>query len=79
MYGIAYSMQFPCICFGKTAWYFKLSTKYHRFKWYSWFGSTKGVWWQRVNSYPFKFFGVMILPHEDIYDLDPCNEFFIHH
>lgn len=72
MYGIAYSMQFPCICFGKKAWYFKLlwSTKYHCFKWYSWFSTTKDVWWQRVNSYPFKFFGVMILPHEDIYDLE---------
>ena len=72
LYGFAYAMDFPCLCFGKKAWYFKLiwSPVYKRFKWYSWWGDTKTVWWERVNSYPFKFFGFMVLPHEDIYDLD---------
>ena len=72
LYGFAYVMRFPCLCFGKTAWYFKLiwASAYKRFKWYSWWGDTKTVWWERVNSYPFKFFGFMILPNGDIYDLD---------
>ena len=72
LYGFAYSMSFPCLCFGKRAWYFKLiwSPVYKRFKWYSWWSDTKTVWWERINSYPFKFIGFMILPQEDIYDLD---------
>ena len=72
MYGFAYAMNFPCLCFGKKSWYFKLtwSPIYKRFKWYSWWDDTKTVWWERVNSYPFKFFGFIVLPHEDIYDLD---------
>jgi hypothetical protein len=73
MYGFAYAMGFPCLCFGKKAWYFKLiwwSPIKKRPVWYSWWSETKSVWWQRVNSYPFRFFGVMILPNEEIYDLE---------
>ena len=72
MYGFAYAMGFPCICFGKKAWYFKLiwSSVKKRFCWYSWWTDTTSVWWQRVNSYPFRFYGIMILPNEEIYDLE---------
>ena len=44
--------------------------KYHWFRWYFFTTTTKNVWWQRINSYPFRFFGVMVLPNEEIYDLD---------
>lgn len=73
MYGFAYAMGFPCLCFGKKSWYFKLiwwSPTKKRPVWYSWWSETKSVWWQRVNSYPFKFYGIMILPNEEIYDLE---------
>lgn len=73
MYGFAYAMGFPCLCFGGKAWYFKLiwwSPAKKRPVWFSWWSETKSVWWQRVNSYPFKFCGIMILPHEEIYDLE---------
>ena len=72
MYGFAYASKFPCLCFGKRAWHFKLiwSSVKKRFCWYSWWSETKSVWWQRVNSYPFRFYGIMILPNEEIYDLE---------
>lgn len=72
LYGFAYSINYPCICFGKKAWYFKLyyGKAIKRFKWVSWISTTKDVWWQRVNSYPFRFIGIMILPNEDVYDLN---------
>lgn len=72
MYGFAYSGGFSCLCFGKKGWYFKLlwSQVKKRLCWYSWWSDIKAVWWQRVNSYPFRFFGLFILPNEDIYDLN---------
>jgi len=72
MYGIAWSMGWPCICFGKKSWFFKIyyGKAIKRFRFQHWISDTKTVWWQRVNSYPFRFFGIMILPNEDIYDLD---------
>lgn len=72
MYGFAYAGGFPCLCFGRKAWHFKLiwSSVKKRFCWYSWWTDTASVWWQRVNSYPFRFFGVFILPNEDIYDIE---------
>lgn len=72
MYGFAYTASFPCICFGKKAYYFKLmwSKVKKRFLWYSWCSTTDAVWWQRVNSYPFRFFGFFVLPNENVYDLD---------
>lgn len=71
MYGFAWSMGWPCICFGKKAWFFKIyyGKAIKRFKFQHWITETKTVWFQRVNSYPFRFFGIMILPNEDIYDL----------
>lgn len=72
MYGFAYAMGFPCLCFGRKAWHFKLiwSSVKRRFFWFSWWTDTASVWWQRINSYPFRFFGVFILPNEEIYDLE---------
>ena len=72
MYGVAYAMKYLCFCFGKKAWFFTLfwSPVKKKLVWYSWLSDTKDVWWQRVNSYPFRFFGLFILPHEDVYDLD---------
>lgn len=72
MYGFSWSMGWPCICFGKKSWFFKLyyGKAIKRFRFQHWFDDTKTVWFQRVNSHPFRFFGIMILPNEDIYDLD---------
>lgn len=72
MYGFAYAMGFPCLCFGKKAWYFKVTWSRVRngLVWYSWLDDTKSVWWQRVNSHPFRFFGLFVLPNEEVYDLD---------
>jgi len=72
MYGFAWSMGWLCICFGKKAWFFKLyyGKAIKRFRFQHWLDDTKTVWYQRVNSYPFRLFGIMILPNEDIYDLD---------
>lgn len=72
MYGIAYVAGFSAICIGTKAWCFKLvwSSVYKGFKFYSHWNGIKRLWWQRVNSYPFKFYGVFILPKEDLYDLD---------
>lgn len=72
MYGFAYAMGFPCLCFGKKAWHFKLiwSPVKKKLVWFSWWSDAESVWWQRVNSYPFRFFGWFVLPREDIYDLD---------
>ena len=72
LYGFAYAVKFPCICFGKRVWHFKLVwvSRMKRFRWYSWWDDAESVWYQRVNSYPFKFFGVMILPNENVYDLN---------
>lgn len=72
MYGFAYAMGFPCFCFGKKVWYFKLiwSPVKKKLMWYSWWSSSKSVWWQRVNSYPFRFFGLFILPNDELYDLE---------
>lgn len=71
MYGFAWSMGWPCICFGKKAWFFKMyyGKAIKRFRFQHWLDDTKTVWFQRVNSYPFRFFGIMILPNEEIYDL----------
>lgn len=71
MYGFAWSMGWPCICFGKKSWFFKIyyGKAIKRFRFQHWVTDTKTVWIQRVNSYPFRFFGIMILPNEDIYDL----------
>lgn len=72
MYGFAWAMGWPCICFGKKSWFFKIyyGKAIKRFRFQHWVDDTKTVWFQRVNSYPFKFLGIMILPNEDIYDLD---------
>ena len=72
MYGIAYVAGFPAICLGTKAWYFKLiwSPAHKSIKFLNYWSDIKRLWWQRVNSYPFKFYGVFILPNEDIYDLD---------
>jgi hypothetical protein len=72
MYGIAYVAGFPAICLGTKAWYFKLiwSPAHKSIKFLNHWSDIKRLWWQRVNSYPFKFYGVFILPNEDIYDLD---------
>ena len=71
MYGFAYTTEWPSICFGSKAWRFKVtwSPVYKCFKFYHHWINIKDLWWQRVNSYPFKFFGIFILPNEDIYDL----------
>lgn len=71
LYGTAYIFNWPALCFGTKAWCFKLmwAKKYKRFKWFSYWTTTKSVWWERVNSYPFRFVGVMILPNNEIYDL----------
>lgn len=73
LFGLAlYMDNWPAFCFGKKAWIFKIiwSPVYHKFKCYHFTSTSKDVWWQRVNSYPFKFFGIMILPNEDVYDLE---------
>jgi hypothetical protein len=72
MFGIAYIHGWPCICFGKKVRFFKLiwAKKYHWFRWYTYTSTSKNAWWQRVNSYPFRFWGWFILPNEDVYDLD---------
>ncbi len=72
LFGLAYIHEWPALCFGTKAWCFKLiwAKKYHCFKWYNFKTTTKNVWWQRINSYPFKFFGIMILPNKDIYDIN---------
>ena len=71
MYGFAWSMGWPCICLGKKSWFFKVyyGKAIKRFRFQHWIDDTKTVWYQRVNSYPFRFFGIMILPNEYIYDL----------
>ena len=72
MYGFAWVMGWTCICYGKKSWFFKLyyGKAIKRFKWASWTTDTKNVWWQRVNSYPFRFFGLFILPNDELYDLE---------
>lgn len=57
MYGFAWSMGWPCICFGKKSWFFKLyyGKAIKRFRFQHWIDDTKTVWWQRVNSYPIIF------------------------
>ena len=72
LYGIAYIHDWPALCFGNKAWCFKLTwaRKLHRFKWYSYTTTSKDVWWQRINSHPFRFIGLMILPNNELYDLD---------
>lgn len=72
LFGLAYIYDWHALCFGTKAWCFKLiwANKYHWFRWYSFMTTSKNVWWNRVNSYPFRFFGLMILPNEEIYDLN---------
>ena len=72
MYGIAYVAGFYAICMGSKAWCFKLiwSQVYKSLKFFNHWSDIKRLWWQRVNSSPFKFYGVFILPKEDLYDLD---------
>ena len=50
MYGFAYAMGFPCLCFGKKAWYFKLmwSPVKKKLVWFSWWSDAESVWWQFV-------------------------------
>lgn len=71
LYGLAYIFDWHALYFGTKAWCFKLlwAKNYKRFKWYNYWTTTKDVWWQRVNSYPFRFVGVMILPNSEIYNL----------
>lgn len=73
LFGLAlYMRNWPAFCFGKKAWVCKIiwSPVYRRFKCYHFTSTSDDVWWQRVNSYPFRFFGIMIHPRECIYDLD---------
>ena len=73
LFGLAlYMDNWPAFCFGKKAWICKVIwlPVYRRFKCYHFTSTAENVWWQRVNSYPFKFFGIMILPNEDVYDLE---------
>ena len=73
LFGLALFMNnWPAFCFGKKAWVCKIiwSPVYHKFCCYHYTTTAEKIWWQRVNSYPFRFFGIMILPHENIHDLD---------
>lgn len=73
LFGLAiYMNNWPAFCFGKKAWVCKIiwSPMYRKFCCYHFASTSENVWWQRVNSYRFRFYGVMILPHENIYDLD---------
>ena len=73
LFGLAlYMDNWPAFCFGKKAWVCKIiwSSVYHRFKCYHFTSTSENVLWQRVNSYSFKFFGIMIIPKENIHDLD---------
>ena len=73
LFGLAlYMDNWPAFCFGKKAWVCKIiwSPVYRRFKCYHFTSSAENIWWQRVNSYPFRLFGVMILPNESVYDLN---------
>lgn len=72
MYDLAYSAYIYRLCFGKKAWSFILtwSSKEKRLLFYHWWCETKNVWWERINSYPFKFWGIFILPNNELFDLD---------
>lgn len=73
LYGLAlYMNNWPAFCFGKKAWVCKIiwSPVYRRFKCYHFTSTSEKIWWQRINSNPYKFFGIMILPRENIYDLE---------
>lgn len=64
--------NWPAFCYGKKAWVCKIiwSPVKHKFYWHHFLLTSEEVWWQRTNSNPFKFFGIMILPKENIYDLE---------
>lgn len=72
LYGLAYIFNWPALCFGNKAWCFKLTWAriLHRFKFYHYTTTSKNVWLQRVNSYPFRFIGIMTLPNSELNDLD---------
>lgn len=73
LFGLAlYMGNWPAFCFGRKAWVCKItwSPVYRKFYWYHFSLTSEEVWRQRVNSDPYKFFGIMIIPKENIYDLD---------
>ena len=73
LFGLAlYMDNWPAFCFGKKAWVCKIiwSPVKRKFCWFHYTTTTENVWYQRTNSDPFRLYGVMILPHENIYDLD---------
>lgn len=73
LFGLAlYMGNWPAFCFGKKAWVCKIiwSPVKHKFCWFHFSLTSEEVWRQRTNSDPYKFFGIMILPKENIYDLN---------
>ncbi len=73
LFGLAlYMDNWPAFCFGKKAWVCKViwSSVYHKFCWYHFSLTSEEVWYQRTNSDPYRFFGVMILPKKKIHDLE---------
>jgi len=72
LYGLAlYMDNWPAFCFGKKAWVCKViwSPVYRRFRCYHFTSTSENIWYQRTNSNPYRFFGVMILPNKNVYDL----------
>lgn len=70
MYGFTKNLGFPCICYGSMAWCFKLIwlKEKKRFKWISWYSEVHNVWYHRDDTFPYRFFGYMILDKNAIYD-----------
>ena len=70
LYGITTTLGFPCICYGKTAWFFKLiyAKKLRKFKFYHGHTTSNDVAYNFIHNRGKRFFGLIIKELND-YDL----------
>ena len=68
LYGFTKTLSFPCICFGKKCFFFKLmwAKKLKQFKWYSGKTDSDHVFYNFFANNGHTFFGLVIKEEKDI-------------
>ena len=68
LYGFTKNLSFPCICYGRNAWFFKLiyAKQLKKFKFYHGHASCNDVIYNLIYNNGKRFFGLMVKEKDDI-------------
>lgn len=68
LYDITTTLGFPCICYGKNAWFFKLiyAKRLHRLKFYHGHATSNEVAHNFICNYGKRFFGLIVKEENDL-------------